>query len=72
MFLFWTPATNSDESGGSSEEETNENSFPLESTVGLRQGGLVEEELGEDNILQLPQDLANVSCSVDLMLYFYV
>ena len=67
--------TNSDESASSlSDEESNENSLPTntlppKSTVGWV-SGLVEEELGKDNILQLPQDLANVSCSEDLMLYF--
>ena len=72
--------TNSDESdSGVSDEETNENwlpTLPQESTVGCvsktrsLDGELCEEELGKDNILQLPQDLANVSCNVDLILYF--
>ena len=65
--------TNSDESGGSSEEETNENNLPTEPTdswVSKTRSLAVEEEIVKDNILQLPQDLANVSCSEDLMLYF--
>ena len=70
--------TNSDESdSGLSDEESNENGFPTlppESTVSCVSGTrslkeeLGEDEVGKDNILQ--QDLANVSCSVDLMLYF--
>ena len=70
--------TNSEESDGSpdEDEETNENSLPklqpkpiVDSVSGTR-SLTVGEEIGEDNILQLPQDLANVSSSVVLMLYF--
>ena len=66
--------TNSDERGGSSDEETNETSLPSEPTVGWdsgtrsTEGELGEKVLGQDNILPIPPDLAKVSRSCIFML----